>query len=123
MLLRVNLVPQQPVAERIKKISPLILGVLVILLCIFFYFRITYIKNQINENQAQVKQVEETAGVTELLTKQVSDLETRLASLKSEYNSLKESVARAEGIHAEKNYYSNPLQDISYSLPPPDDIL
>ena len=117
MLLRVNLVPQKPVAERIKRILPLILGGLILLLCTFFYLRIGSIKSQLNESQGQIKRVEATAGITEILTSQIASIESQLAVLKEKHTKLRESVRKVEGIQTEKNYYSIPLQDITSSLP------
>ena len=117
MLLRVNLVPQQPLAERIKKVSPLVLGILVILICAFFYARGTYIKSQITYNDKEINRIKETAGVTELLTRQVAEIEADLTVLKKEYSHLLETVRSTEGIQAEKNYYTTPLRDITTSLP------
>jgi Tfp pilus assembly protein PilN len=117
MLLRVNLVPQKPTAERIKRILPLILGGLVLLLCAFFYLRVGYINSQIIKSQKEIKRVEQTAGVTEMLTSQIAAMESQLAILKEKHTALRESVRKTEGIQAEKNYYSIPLQDISSSLP------
>jgi Tfp pilus assembly protein PilN len=117
MLLRVNLVPQKPTAERIKRVSPLILGGLILLLCALFYLRVGHINSQINKSQKEIKIVEETAGLTDMLTSQIASMESQLATLKEKHTTLRESVRKAEGIQAEKNYYSIPLQDISTSLP------
>jgi len=117
MLLRVNLVAQKPTAERIKKVSPLIIGGLILLLCAFFYLRVGYIKSQINKSQKEIKRVEETAGVSDMLIGQIASMESQLAILKEKHTTLRESVRKAEGIQAEKNYYSVQLKDISSSLP------
>jgi Tfp pilus assembly protein PilN len=117
MIYRVNLVPQKPFAERIKRVSPFILGGLFLVLCAFFYFRATYLQNQIDHYDHEIRRLERAAGLTDEMTQQITELNVQITGLKEKHAELQNEVEKISGIKAEKNYYTVPLSHIASSLP------
>lgn len=117
MLKRLNLVPQIPLAEKIKKRTPIILGIFIAFIGIFLFSRIQYLNYQIKKNDSVIESMLQRVAESEKLQKQVSSLNNANINKKKEYTEILNQVSGLEGMSLEKISYSKILLSISSSLP------
>lgn len=118
MLQRINLVPQKPLSEKLKVITPIILFLLIasILLTIFIKHRI--IDLQITRTERENAAIQEEQVQTNIILSGKKKLDQEISSLTKERNELSSEVSKIESIRSRKRYYTKALNIISTSLPP-----
>ncbi len=117
MLKRLNLVPQIPLAEKIKKKTPVILGVFIAVICVFLFSRIQYLNYQVKKNDSEIESMLQRVAESEKLQERVSSLNSVNISKKKEYTEILNQVSGLENMGLEKISYSKILSSISSSLP------
>ena len=117
MLKRLNLVPQIPLAEKIKKKTPVILGVFLAVIGVFLFSRIQYLNYQIKKNDSAIESMLQRVAESEKLQKRVSSLNSENISTKKEYTEILNQVSGLDSMSLEKISYSKILNSISSSLP------
>jgi Tfp pilus assembly protein PilN len=117
MLARVNLVPQKPLAERLKILVPLLLTAIIALVLVSVYLHQRLLTTEL----AQASQEVEKIGLIQARAKAemgaMQQLAGELETLRKRQSLLREEVEKIEAIRMEKKPYSLALATIAGSLP------
>jgi Tfp pilus assembly protein PilN len=115
---RINLVPQKPISEKIKRASPLILGILFVLILIFVasknYLlsrRIIQVDSELTTIQNQIDQAAQFQVQQQILNRDILKLNEDLAKLQVELGGI-------TAIQAEKRHFSQVLTRITQTMSP-----
>ena len=118
ILERINLVPQQSIADKIKQIIP---AIILVSLCLII--SLIYIENQrVTAELDRLDQKISSFKTTSTAAKQLETTKKKLAAeinlLNRSYSNLKTRNAKIEKIHTRKKPFSGALISIAKSIPP-----
>lgn len=117
MLKRINLVPQIPLADRIKKAMPVALGTLLVLICLFLYGWGQLLDSQINRQDVVLQEIDKRINASQRLQEQVTSLKAENSRYKEKYTAILQRTNGLENIDLKKRLFSKILDRISISLP------
>lgn len=114
---RVNLVPQKPLAERIKALLPVLLLVLALLLTGFFSLRLMAINQKLTETATQISQAERQADELRLIKEQINGHQASVAKNSKELERRQKLVKLLSRLKGDKRHFARPLALIARALP------
>lgn len=117
MLARVNLVPQKPLADRLKILVPLLLVVGVGLVVVFVYFRHRLLTAELDRVSQEVATISQLQTKTKAEMSTLQQLAVELEDLRKRQTLIREEVAKIEAMRMEKKKYSLAIETIAGSLP------
>lgn len=117
MFERVNLVPQPPLAERIKKITPLLSGGIFIVGCLAVYFMGSLLAGDNRRLNREIDMLEQHKASNKEQEIAIGRLNQAIEKLKEEEKDLRKNVAHLMQIPSQKPYYSELLIHIGKCVP------
>jgi Tfp pilus assembly protein PilN len=117
MLARVNLVPQEPLADRLKILVPLLLLVGVGLVVVLVYFRHRLLTGELDRVSQEVERISLLQTKSKAEMSALQQLAGELADLRKRQTLIREEVAKIEAIRMEKRGYTQAISTIAGSLP------
>lgn len=117
MLARVNLVPQKPLADRLKILVPLILVVSVALVLALVFFRHRLLTAELDRVSQEVERISHLQTKSKAEMSALQQLAGELADLRQRHSLIRAEVAKIEAIRMEKRSYSKALATIAGSMP------
>lgn len=117
MLARVNLVPQKPLADRLKILVPLLLVAGVGLVVVLVYLRHRLLTAELTRVSREVETISQLQTRSKAEMSALQQLAGELAELRKRQTLMREEVARLEAIRTEKRRYSLALASIAGCLP------
>jgi len=118
MLERINLVPQLPLAERIKKITLPAVGLLLALVVLFLAASDRILKTRINSLNVDIAATQQRAGEITATQARIAQLTGSIKQQKEEKERLSAQAAKLTGIQERKKLFSRLLATISTTMPP-----
>ncbi len=115
---RVNLIPQQPLADKIKAIIPVVMLTLGLLIVLFFSFRVQGLNDELVRLTKQIDQAEHLAVELRTQKDKINLNQTRLANRKKEKEQRHALVTTLAKLKGSKHHFAQPIAIIAQSLPP-----
>ncbi|MBU0482353.1 MAG: hypothetical protein KKG47_14770 [Proteobacteria bacterium] len=117
MLQRINLVPQKPLSETLKVISPLILLLLMGIVLASVFIEIRIIESRIANTEREKSALQEKQLQANIILASKQRLAEEISTLAEQKDKIAGEVAKIESIRSRKRYYTRALNIISGSLP------
>lgn len=117
MLQRINLVPQDPLKDKVKKTVSVALLVFVSFVCLFIYIRMQILDRRIHAADQKIQVVEKQSQLSGNLQLTIGDLNKKIIDQKKEYEELQKRMAKLDKMTAEKSRFSDILAHIASSVP------
>ncbi len=117
MLERINLVPQKPFSEKIKKATPFVLCMLVTFLFLVFIFQKTAIERQIVAIDQEISKVYERSQMADKLKVMEAKLSNDVTTLQKLQTELQVTVDSMSPAKDGKFFFSRALAGITQALP------
>lgn len=117
MLARVNLVPQKPLADRLRILVPLLLVVGVGLVVVLVYFRHQLLTGELERVSQEVETISLLQTKSKAEMSALQQLAGELADLRKRQTLIRDEVAKIETLRMEKRGYSQAIATIAGSLP------
>lgn len=114
---RINLVPQKPLAERIKTLIPIIFSALLLLIVVLFFSWVQLLNLRLTELNQQISRIEEQASQSTALSGQIAVWKTELAARNMAIDHKTGQIATLSKIRGQKKKFSQPLSLIASLLP------
>ncbi|MDR9502087.1 MAG: PilN domain-containing protein [Desulfurivibrionaceae bacterium] len=114
---RINLVPQKPLAEKVKRLIPFIFGTLLLFLLVLFFLWGEILNNRLAALNSKIAHIEEQASQATELSSQIAALKKDLLAKEEAINHKTAAVARLSKIRGQKKKFSRPLSLIASLLP------
>ncbi len=114
---RLNLVPQKPLAEKVKRLIPFIFGTLVLFLVVLFFLWVQILNSHLTALNNTIAHIEEQASQATELNDQIADLKKNLLAKEAAIDQKTATVARLSKISGQKKKFSQPLSLIASLLP------
>lgn len=114
---RLNLVPKQALASKIKKIVPLLIGALVVLCCLVVFFKGRQIEKENVALQSQIDNLISRKSVLKDQQVQVAQLSSSIKAMEGEEKQLRKVVSHLSDIPKKKQRFSELLFGISEMMP------
>jgi Tfp pilus assembly protein PilN len=115
---RINLVPQKPLAERIKQVIPIILLIGLCLAMVAVYMENHLVSAKIDKIDKEIVKIESDATLAAQLKIAKDRLAAEVKLLKQLHSDIKNRVEKIEKIHGTKKPFSAALIAIAKSIPP-----
>lgn len=116
-LQRINLVPQTPIPQRIRKALPFALAVLLLLIVTFLYTRHLQLVAKNHQLDAEIAQLETRVRHSTLLASDLKQLADAISQRKQQQGELQTQVESLSRQIAEKRSFSRVLATISEAIP------
>ena len=117
MLERINLVPQLPLAERIRKITLPAVGLLLVLIILFLSASDRIFKAKISSLNLDIAAAQQRAGEIAATQAKIAQLTSSIKQQKEEKEQLSAQAAKLTSIQERKKYFSRVLATITTALP------
>ncbi|MFA6499969.1 MAG: PilN domain-containing protein [Desulfurivibrionaceae bacterium] len=117
MLERINLIPQLPLAERIKKTTLPAVGLLLALVFLFLAASDRILKTRINSLSLDIAAAQQRAEEITATQATIALLTSSIKQQKEEKERLSGQAAKLTGIHERKKYFSKVLAAITTAMP------
>lgn len=117
MLERINLVPQLPLAERIKKATLPVVGLLLALVFLFLAASDRMLKAGISSLNREIATIQERAEGISVTQAKVAQLTGSIKQRQEEKERLSAEAAKLTSIQERKKYFSRMLAAIATTLP------
>jgi Tfp pilus assembly protein PilN len=118
MLERINLVPQLPLAERIRKAALPTVGLLLALILLFLGAEDRLLKAGISSLDQNIAAAQQRSTEITVTQARVAVLTNSIKQLKEEKERLSGEAAKLTGIRERKRYFSKVLATITEAMPP-----
>ena len=118
MFERINLVPRQLLARRIKRLTPWVLAGLLVLGCLLVYWRGQQLKGENRQLAKDISLLERQKNEYQEMDLAVTQLTTSVNVLQEEETSLRKTVVNLLEIPKKKQGYSQLLTAMADMLPP-----
>ena len=117
MLDRINLVPQKPFSEKIKRITPLVVLLILSIIILSVYQRSNVIDRKTAGLEHELKNMEQNIDLYNSL--QAENVKNRAVTgqLSQQNTKLKAQINQMESFHAHKRKFSNLISDIALATP------
>lgn len=117
MLARVNLVPQEPLADRLKVLVPLLLVAGIGLVLVLVYFRYRLLTSELSSVNREVETISLIQDKSKAEMSALQQLAGELENLRKRQALIREEVTKLEAMRTEKKSYSLAIETIAGSLP------
>ncbi len=117
MLERINLVPQLPLAERIKKTTLPAVGLLLVLVILFLAASDRILKTRISSLSLDIAAAQQRAAEITATQARIAQLTSSIKRQKDEKERLSGQAAKLTGIQERKKYFSRVLATIATAMP------
>lgn len=117
MLERINLVPQLPLAERIKKTTLPALGLLLALIFLFLAASDRVLKRQISSLNLDIAAAQQRAAEIAATQAKIAQLTSSIKQQKDEKEQLSLQATKLTSIQERKKYFSRLLSTIATAMP------
>ncbi len=117
MLERINLVPQLPLAERIKKTTLPAVGLLLVLVILFLAASDRLLKARINSLGRDIAAAQQRAGEITATQARIAQLTSSIKQQKEKKEQLSSQAAKLTSIQERKIYFSRMLAAIAATMP------
>jgi len=117
MLERINLVPQLPLAERIRKTTLPVVGLLLAAVILFLAASDRILKAQISSLSLDIAQAQQRAGEITATQARIAQLSSTIKQQKDKKEELSAQAAKLTSIQERKKYFSKMLAAISATMP------
>lgn len=114
---RINLVPQEPIAERIKKLIPLVFGAMALLFTLTFLAWTQLLNIRIIDLNTTIAHIEEQANQSTEINAQLASLKQNLKTKNKNIDQKSIQIAQLSKIRGQKKEFSQPLSLIAALLP------
>ncbi len=114
---RINLVPQKPLAERIKDLIPFVFGGIVVLILVVFFSWVQFLNVRLAKLDKTIARIEDQTNQATALSGQVSGLKKQLENKNKAIDQKTVRIATLSKIRGQKRKFSQPLSLISSLLP------
>lgn len=114
---RINLVPQKPLAERIKQLIPFIFSTMLLLILVIFFSWVQILNIRLAETDKTIARIEEQSNQAIALSSQVESLKKNLQSKNQAIDQKTVQIANLLKIKGQKQKFSQPLSLIASLLP------
>lgn len=114
---RINLVPQRPLAEKVKRLIPFIFCTLVLFLVVLFFLWGEILNSRLAALNSQIAHIEEQASQATELSSQIAVVKKNLLAKEEALDQKTATVARLSKIRGQKKKFSQPLSLIASLLP------
>ncbi|MCG2740795.1 MAG: hypothetical protein L6300_11245, partial [Syntrophaceae bacterium] len=113
MLERINLVPQLPLDERIRKATLPVVGILLALVILFLAANDRILKAQIRSLNRDIAAAQQRAGEITATQARIAQLTSSITQQKEEKEQLSVQAAKLTSIQERKKYFSRMLAAIA----------
>ena len=117
MLERINLVPQLPLAERIRKTTLPAIGFLLVLIILFLAANDRILKTRISSLSLEISAVQQRAAEISTTQAKIALLTSSIKQQKEEKERLGVQAAKLTTIQERKKYFSRVLSTIAATMP------
>lgn len=117
MLERINLVPARPIAAKLKRAAPPVLGALLGVILLFVAGKYSWLSFQLNSTVKELARLTAKAESAAQFQVQQDLLSKELASLSNQMVQLKSEVARLTEPRGQRSNFSTVLSRIATALP------
>ena len=117
MIDRINLVPQKPLAEKVKSALPLVLGVLLGLVLALSFLEYRYVTYQYHKLDKDIAELQNQKGLADKFQSQVQGLTAEIKQLRDKQQQLDKLAASLDFDKHKKKSFSRALSTISEYLP------
>ena len=117
MLERINLVPQLPLAERIRKTALPAIGLLLALIFLFLAASDRILKSQINSLSKDIAFAQQRAGEITATQARIVQLTSTIKQQTDEKERLSAQATKLSSIQERKKYFSRVLATIAAAMP------
>lgn len=117
MLERINLVPQLPLDERIRKATLPVVGILLALVLLFLAANDRILKTQIRSLNRDIAAAQQRAGEITATQARIAQLTGSITQQKEEKEQLSVQAAKLTSIQERKKYFSRMLAAIALTMP------
>ena len=117
MLERINLVPQLPLAERIRKTTLPAVGLLLALIFLFLAASDRVLKTQISSLNLDIAAAQQRAGEIAATQAKIAQLTSSIKQQKDEKEQLSIQATKLTSIQERKKYFSRLLSTIATAMP------
>lgn len=117
MLERINLVPQLPLAERIKKTTLPAVGLLLVLVILFLAASDRILKTRISSLSIDIAAAQQRAAEITATQARIAQLTSSIKRQKDEKERLSGQAAKLTSIQERKKYFSRVLATIATAMP------
>lgn len=117
MLERINLIPQLPLAERIKKTTLPAVGLLLAFVILFLAASDRILKTRISSLSLDIAAAQQRAGEIATTQAKITQLTNSITQQKDEKERLSGQAAKLTGIQERKKYFSKVLATITTAMP------
>ncbi len=114
---RINLVPQKPLAERIKQLIPFIFSTMLLLILVIFFSWVQILNIRLAETDKTIARIEEQSNQAIALSSKVESLKKNLQSKNQAIDQKSAQIANLSKIKGQKQKFSQPLSLIASLLP------
>ncbi len=114
---RINLVPQKPLAERIKDLIPFIFSGIVVLIVVIFFSWVQILNIRLAETNKNIRRLEDQANQATALSSEIASLKKNLQSKNLAIDQKTVQIANLSKIRGQKKKFSQPLSLIASLLP------
>ncbi len=118
MLERINLVPQLPLDERIRKTTLPAVGLLLAFIMLFLFASDRILKARISSLSIDIAAAQQRAGEISATQAKIALLTNSIAQQKDEKERLSIQAAKLTSIQERKKYFSKVLATIATEMPP-----
>jgi len=117
MLERINLVPQLPLAERIRKTTLPAVGLLLVLIILFLSASDRMLKTKINSLNLDIAAAQQRAAEIAATQAKITQLTSSIKQQKDEKERLSAQATKLTSIQERKKYFSRVLATIASAMP------
>ncbi|MFA7348450.1 MAG: PilN domain-containing protein [Desulfurivibrionaceae bacterium] len=117
MLERINLVPQLPLAERIKKTTLPVVGLLLAVVFLFLAASDRILKTRISSLSRDIAAAQQRAGEITITQARIAQLTSNIKQQKDEKERLSTQAVKLTSIQERKKYFSRLLATITTTMP------
>ncbi len=117
MLQRINLVPQKPLSEKLKVITPVLLFLLIALILVTVFVNYRILESRIATTERESSAIHEMQLQTNIILANKKRLAEEISTLAEQKDKLESEVGKIESIRSKKRYYTKALNIISGTLP------
>lgn len=117
MLQRINLVPQTPLSTKIKRITPLILGLTFVILLVYLYADFQYLGSRIKQLDEEINRMASRTQQSTALQTTIKQLADSVSARRQQQTELKAKIAVLSEQLRQKRSFSLVLASISQALP------
>ena len=114
---RVNLVPRKPLAEKIRKLVPVVIIVLLTGIGLFFTLQYNMLQRDIRRNRTNIAAIQVGKEQANTLIAMRTALNQEISRLEKQRNQLVESIAKIAEVADGKKHYTTLLRIISDLIP------